>query len=150
MTNQHTDSDGKQSTTTTKAARAVKKATAKAERSAGSTAQQTAHKAEEAALTVASAAETGGEKAAGAARTAGRGVTGAIEGIEAGRKAVSATAGRVGAAALTAWSVFKNRKLIAGACAAAVTTLSVVSYAAGRRTERNRRGPVARWTGGRL
>ncbi|MER7170296.1 hypothetical protein [Streptomyces mesophilus] len=94
--------------------------------------------------------DAGGEAAEKSARASGRVFTGALDGVESGRKAVTATAGRAGAAALTAWAAFKNRKLIAALSAAGITALGLATYGAGRRAERNRRGPVARWSGGRL
>ncbi|NGO74939.1 hypothetical protein G6045_04445 [Streptomyces sp. YC504] len=112
--------------------------------------KQPAGLAAKAAGTVAEAGGSAADKADKSARASGRVFTGALGGVESGRKAVTATAGRAGAAALTAWAAFKNRKLIAALSAAGITALGLATYGAGRRAERNRRGPVARWSGGRL
>ncbi|MDG4864881.1 hypothetical protein P8605_42710, partial [Streptomyces sp. T-3] len=109
-----------------------------------------AGKAEAAGRATGGAAKTGGDVAGESAKAAGSGVTGALKGVEAGRRTVSAATDQVTHAALTTWSVLKHRKLIVAGTAAGVTALSLTSFAAGRRTERNHRGPVARWTDGRL
>jgi acyl CoA:acetate/3-ketoacid CoA transferase beta subunit len=65
-------------------------------------------------------------------------------------KGVTSAAGQVPSAATTAWTVLKNRKLIAAGAAAGVTALSAASYAVGRHAERSGHGPVTRMTGGRI
>lgn len=144
-----TNANGKQSQTG-RAARAVQEATAKAEEKAHTNAGTAAGKAESAGRATGSAAKAGGEATARTAAAAGSGITRALKNVEAGREAVSAATGQVAQTAHTAWIALKHRKVIVAGAAVGVTALGVTSFAAGRRTERNRLGPVTRWTGGRF
>ncbi|WP_338702830.1 hypothetical protein V2W30_36205 [Streptomyces sp. Q6] len=78
-----------------------------------------------------------------AATTTGAALTSAREGVV-------ATAGQVASAATTAWTVLKNRKIVAAGATASVAALTAASYAAGRRAERGTHGPITRLTGGRV
>ncbi|SDJ55103.1 hypothetical protein [Streptomyces indicus] len=128
-------------------ARAKGGAAAEAAEAAG---RATGAAAESAGRATGAAARKAGQAAEETAGAAGKGASTALKGIESGRKAVTSAVGQAGAVALTAWTVLKNRKLIAAGAALGVTAVSAGSYAVGRRAERGRRGPVARWTGGRL
>ncbi|MFI7382617.1 hypothetical protein [Streptomyces sp. NPDC049813] len=118
-----------------------------------------------AAGTTAAKAKSAGEKAGGAAESAGSGAARAATGagqaagraaqstgaaLNSAREGVTAAAGQVASVATTAWTVLKNRKMIAAGATVGATALTAASYAAGRRAERGSQGPLTRLTGGRV
>lgn len=74
----------------------------------------------------------------------------ASAGLQSGQHVVAANASKAVAAAGTAWSVVKNRKVIAAGAAAGAVSVTGAAFVLGRSTARAQMGPLTKLTGGRI
>ncbi|MET8212855.1 hypothetical protein ABZT51_44320 [Streptomyces sp. NPDC005373] len=121
----------------------AKRATSTSER-AQSKATAAANKAEPAVADAEEAASTSVRSGSEAARSASRAMA---SGLQMGQQAVTVNAAK---AATAAWTVVKNRKLIAAGAAASIVGIAGAGFAVGRATAKPPVGPLTRLVGGRI
>ncbi|MFF1400657.1 hypothetical protein ACFVZD_43850 [Streptomyces sp. NPDC058287] len=116
-------------------------------KSAQSKATAAAGKAETAVTEAEEAASTSVRSGSEATRSAGRAMT---SGLQMGQQAVTANAAKAATAVNAAWTVVKNRKLIAAGAAASIVGVAGAGFAMGRATAKPPVGPLTRLAGGRV
>lgn len=110
-------------------------------------ASRSASKAHSSALAAEESAKSG-TRAVGAATTrVGRVAAG---GVHRGKQAAISAGGKVASTAVTAWTVVKNRKVIAAGAGAGLAGVMSAAFAAGRHSAKTGSGPLTRLTGGRI
>ncbi|WP_405785141.1 hypothetical protein OG512_47275 [Streptomyces sp. NBC_01378] len=124
----------------------AKRATSTSER-AQSKATAAANKAETAVADAEEAASTSVRSGSEAARSASHAMA---SGLQMGQQAVTVNAAKAATAATAAWTVVKNRKLIAAGAAASIVGIAGAGFAVGRATAKPPVGPLTRLAGGRI
>ncbi|MFI8966526.1 hypothetical protein ACIGO8_30945 [Streptomyces sp. NPDC053493] len=104
--------------------------------------------------TAKAAAGTAKKSAASGAQAAGetgQRVTRKVsDGLQSGQQALTANAAKLASAAGTAWTVVKDRKMIAAGAAAGVVGVASAAFAVGRTTAKPAMGPLTRLARGRI
>ncbi|MET7640917.1 hypothetical protein [Streptomyces sp. NPDC005438] len=103
--------------------------------------------AKETASSAKQAAKSAGESTLENGRSAGRATA---ETVSTAQQQARKTLGKISSRATIGWNLIKHRKAVAVGAAAGVIGLLGGAFAAGRATERSGRGPVTRYTKGRI